>query len=260
MLYCEVYGSVFNKAAISIRNQQCYFKVLNLVINKLIDKLKVNKDVLKNETCTEFEVDNWIISRFVTKKLIPIVGIHPFPISELSLMSAAVCWSKPTHIFEWGTNIGKSARIFYETCKYFKISTEIHSIDLPDHEAHVEHPKNKRGMLVKGKTNVFLYQGDGLENSLTLIKKISKPIRPLFFIDGDHSYDSVYRELKGILENIINPHILLHDTFYQSEESHYNIGPFKAIEDVFKESTNKRFKKIITNIGLPGMTFMYTIT
>ena len=66
----------------------------------------------KKNTQGEFEVNNWIISEFIVEKLVPVVGVHPFPLDELSLMTAAVCRFQPELIFEWGTNIGKSARIF----------------------------------------------------------------------------------------------------------------------------------------------------
>src|SRR3989344_9247020 len=91
---------------------------------------------------TEFEVNNWVTSDFIVNKLVPIVGFHPFPLNELMLMTSAVCYFKPEFIFEWGTNIGKSARIFYEISKAFDIKTEVHSIDLPDDVFHDEHPKN----------------------------------------------------------------------------------------------------------------------
>ncbi|MDQ3112117.1 MAG: hypothetical protein M3R17_19715, partial [Bacteroidota bacterium] len=72
------------------------------------------KDPSLNENASEFEVNNWVVSEFVIDKLVPAVGMHPFPINELMLMTASVCRFKPELIFEWGTNIGKSARVFYE--------------------------------------------------------------------------------------------------------------------------------------------------
>jgi hypothetical protein len=213
-----------------------------------------------NKDCTEFEVNNWIISRFVLKKLVPIVGTMPFPLHEQMLMVAAVCRLQPTHIFEWGTNIGKSGRIFYETCRTFKVAAEIHSIDLPDDIEHCEHPKNKRGALVKGKKNVALHLGDGLDTSLRILSgSVSGPVRPLFFIDGDHSYASVRRELTGIVKAAPQANILLHDTLYQSQASGYNVGPHKAIQDVLADFPDK-FKIISQNSGLPGMTLLWQCT
>jgi len=214
------------------------------------------QDPAVNVNCSEFEVNNWIISEFIFQKLVPIVGITPYPINELALMVSAICRLKPTHIFEWGTNIGKSARIFYETAKHFGLSTEIHSIDLPDEIDHHEHPREKRGMFVKGIPAVWLYQGDGVETSLEIYRKVSDLCRPLVYIDGDHSYSAVKRELGEIIKNMPNASILLHDTFYQSAESGYNLGPYKAITDTLSNMPH-RYKNISTNTGLPGMTLLY---
>ncbi|MFA7192128.1 MAG: class I SAM-dependent methyltransferase [Candidatus Paceibacterota bacterium] len=227
------------------------------MLKKIIKILKNDhSNPSKNIRSTEFEVDNWRISNFVIKKLLIKVGYHPFPLSELSLMSASVCYFKPTHIFEWGTHIGKSARIFYETAKYFNINTEIHSIDLPDESPHAEHPGDSRGKLIRHIESIKLHQGDGVDTSLSIIKNINSECKPLFFIDGDHSYESVKRELSTIIKNVPNATIILHDTFYQSEDSNYNIGPWKAINEALEETENK-YKKITTNTGLPGMTLLY---
>jgi len=209
-----------------------------------------------NKNCTEFEVNNWIVSDFVLKKLIPVIGIKPFPLNELFFMTTTVLKFNPTHIFEWGTHIGKSARIFYEIIKSFNIKCEIHSVDLPDEIHHIEHPKNKRGKLVRGIKEVHLHQGDGLDISLKIYKEINGECRPLFFLDGDHSYESVKRELEGITKEVSNPIILVHDTFYQSKESNYNIGPYKAIQDITLKYPNK-YKVNSPDIGLPGMSLLY---
>ena len=120
---------------------------------------------LINAHCREFEVNKWALSEFIVRRLLPVVGIHPFPLDELLLMSAAVCRMRPRHIFEWGTHVGKSARIFYETSRWLGLDTTIHSIDLPDHVPHAEHPGVQRGMMVRGLASVRLYQGDGLETA-----------------------------------------------------------------------------------------------
>lgn len=208
-----------------------------------------------NRNCSQFEVNNWVISEFTLNKLIPIVGIRPFPLNEQMLMVGSVCRFKPTHIFEWGTNIGKSARIWYETIHHFKIASDIHSIDLPEQIDHIEHPHEKRGILVKDIPGVHLHEGDGLQTSLDILRTIKDPIRPFFFLDGDHSYESVTRELKGIKSACANPIILIHDTFYQSEESKYNIGPYVAIKNFL--SDEKDFMNITTDTGLPGITLLF---
>ena len=185
------------------------------------------------------------------------MDVQPFPLNEQMLMVAAVCRTRPSHIFEWGTNIGKSARIFHETCSTFAIPAEIHSIDLPDDVGHCEHPKDKRGLLVKGKKGVHLHLGDGLETSLDILsQRGAAAVRPLFFVDGDHSYESVKRELEGIINTVPRATVILHDTFYQSSESDYNIGPYNAIEEVLRSLPNQ-YKIYSQNLGLPGMTLLW---
>ena len=225
------------------------------MIIKLFNKSKFENANLSHAG-TEFEVNNWVTSDFIVNKLVPIVGFHPFPLNELMLMTSAVCYFKPEFIFEWGTNIGKSARIFYEISKAFNIPAEIHSIDLPDDVYHNEHPQTNRGKMVRGINQVTLHQADGLKCSFDLINKKKPKGRVLFFVDGDHSYESVKKELETILTNAPNAVVLLHDTFYQSAESNYNIGPFNAVKDVLENSKDK-YKVISTNMGLPGMTLVY---
>jgi cephalosporin hydroxylase len=213
-------------------------------------------DPVVNENCSEFEVNNWIISDFIIHDIIPVAGVHPFPLGDLVLMVSAVCRFKPTHVFEWGTHIGKSARIFYETISHFGISTQIHSIDLPENVDHVEHPHEQRGMLVRDIPEVKLHLGDGLTTSMEILSRVSAPVDPLFFLDGDHSYESVRRELQAILARFPRAAILVHDTFYQSRASGYNIGPYKAIENTLLE--RDAVSRIDTRTGLPGMTLLYT--
>ena len=204
----------------------------------------------------EFEIRNDIVSEFIISKLVPIVGVNPYPLSELSLMVAAVVYFRPTHIFEWGTNVGKSARIFFEICSRFRFDTQIHSIDLPDDVDHDEHPRKKRGYYVKGIKAVKLHWGDGVTTAINLCKSFDTELKPFFFLDGDHEYESVRRELQIIHDNVSFPAILVHDTFSQSEESGYNVGPFLAIQDFLKNVRGK-YDKIETHLGLPGITLLY---
>jgi len=231
---------------------------IKTTIKKVINLIKSDGgDVAKNVQCTEFEVDNWKTSEFIIKKLIPISGTHPYPIAELNLMVAAICRLKPQQIFEWGTNIGKSARIFYEIGKQFDIKFEIYSIDLPDDLDHQEHPRSTRGQMVKGLAGITLHQGDGLSKAIELFQHHSGK-STLVFIDGDHSYESVYRELNGVIVAMPQAHILLHDTFYQSSEAGYNIGPHKAVVETMAKIPGK-YRVMSAATGLPGMTLLYTL-
>jgi cephalosporin hydroxylase len=210
---------------------------------------------VKNPGCGEFEVDAWQLSAFVIKRLLPVVGMRPFPLNELMLLSAAVCRFTPSFIFEWGTHVGQSARAFYEITRHYGINCRIHSVDLPDDISHVEHPRETRGLMVKGLARVHLHQGDGLEVSLKLWESAGRPDRVVFFVDGDHSEHSVYRELAGITNAVPRPVVLLHDTFYQSSDSGYNVGPHRAIERIMQEHP-QRFKRLDSGLGLPGMSLL----
>ena len=210
----------------------------------------------KNPDCSEFEVDAWELSRYLVSELVPIVGMHPFPLHELMLMCAAVCRLRPAQVYEWGTHLGKSARVFHECAKHYKIPLEIHSVDLPDTAEHVEHPGNARGMLVRGLPNVHLHQGDGIDMSLAIWRSAGRSPAPLFYVDGDHAYESVLRELSAVAAEIPGASVLLHDTFYQSAESGYNVGPHRAIEEVLQAHPG-RYRRLDSGLGLPGMTLLY---
>lgn len=202
---------------------------------------------------TEFQL--WNISDFVLNTIVPIMGVRPFPLNELMLLVGATVETQPTEIFEWGTNVGVSARIFHETCKALAWQIPIHSIDLPDEAEHAEHPQSERGRLVRNLPNVILHQGDGLETSIKLYTRADQKGRPLFFLDGDHSYASVKRELDGIYEAAPEANFILHDTFFQSKESGYNIGPHLAAQE-FLSKHGSNFQVFEQNLGLPGMMFL----
>jgi cephalosporin hydroxylase len=235
-------------------------RIRNLLLRPKNEELQLGEYV-PNPNSSEFEVNNWKLSQLVVERLVPVVGIHPFPLNELLLMTGAVTYLKPQLIFEWGTHIGKAARIFYEVTDALDLKTVVHSIDLPDDVDHGEHPHEKRGILVHGLDRVKLHQGDGVDTALKIMGKSKKNAAGggvLFFIDGDHSYKTVKRELEQIIKKAPKAVILLHDTFYQSPDSEYNIGPYKAINDCLKKP--RKYKRIDSNWGLPGMTLLLPIT
>jgi hypothetical protein len=215
-------------------------------------------DPVRNPQGSEFEVDLWTLSEFVLDTIVPAVGVRPYPLNELLLMTAAACRLKPWVIFDWGTHIGVSARIFYECDKAFDLGFEIHSIDLPPEATHVEHPGLEHGRLVRGLDKVHLYRGNGVRVALELWHRLGKPERPLFFVDGDHAYESVRRELMLVFNTIPDASAIVHDTFFQSADSNYNVGPALAIDEVLK-SFPARFKAFKTGLGLPGMTLLATV-
>jgi len=212
-------------------------------------------DPVRNPAASEFEVDLWVLSRFLLEKIVPVVGTHPYPLNELLLMSAAACRLRPSVVFDWGTHIGASARIFYECDQAFKLGYEIHSVDLPPDANHVEHPGEEHGRLVRGLAKVHLHRGNGVKVALDQWQKLGRPKRPLFFVDGDHAYESVRDELDEIFSTVPDASALAHDTFYQSAESGYNVGPARAVEDMV-EKFPSRFRIVKSGLGLPGMTLL----
>jgi cephalosporin hydroxylase len=212
-------------------------------------------DPVPNPTASEFEVDLWTLSRFLLEKVVPVVGTHPYPLNELLLMTAAACRLRPSVVFDWGTHIGASARIFYECNKAFKLGYAIHSIDLPPDANHVEHPGQEYGRLVKGLVGVHLHRGNGIEVALEQWRKLGCPKRPLFFVDGDHAYESVRDELSQIFSTIPDASVLAHDTFFQSAEANYNVGPARAIDEIVGKIPG-RFHVVKSGLGLPGMTLL----
>jgi cephalosporin hydroxylase len=214
-------------------------------------------DPVRNPRGSEFEVDLWALSDFVLDTIVPVVGVRPYPLNELLLMTAAVCRLKPTVVFDWGTHIGVSARIFFECDKAFKLGFDIHSIDLPPDATHVEHPGQEHGRLVRDLDKVHLHRGDGVKLAIELWHRLGQPKRPLFFVDGDHAYESVRNELSEIFSTISDASALAHDSFFQSAESNYNVGPAHAIDEVVRNFSG-RFTVIKSGLGLPGMTLLAT--
>jgi cephalosporin hydroxylase len=200
------------------------------------------------------EADKWILSEFILLKLVPVIGVHPYPLDELLLMCSTLAYFKPDMILEWGTHYGKSARIFYDTAKYLQLGSEIHSIDLPPEAEHVEniHKTSQRGSFVRG-LPVTLHLGDGLTVAQQILRA-QKPALPLFFLDGDHSFESVRKEVNVIEEIAPRAVVLAHDTFFQGSESGYNCGPYKALSEF---TSQHHLPLQSTNLGLPGMSLTY---
>ena len=200
------------------------------------------------------EADKWELSEFILQKLVPVVGIHPYPLDELLLMCSTLAYFQPDIILEWGTHTGKSARIFYEAAAYLNLRTQIHSVDLPPDKEHIEniHEASQRGMFVRG-LPVALHLGDGLTIARKVLPEVN-PNLPLFFVDGDHSYASVKNELDGIKKLALRAVVLAHDTFWQGPESGYNCGPYEALSEFTKQY---RLPLQSTILGLPGMSLTY---
>lgn len=218
---------------------------------------KINIDYPENlhlSDRSQPEANKWVLSDFILNNLIPVVGVRPYPLDELLMMSSTLAYFKPDLVIDWGTHLGKSARVFYETAKYLKLQSQIHSVDLPPSVDHVENKLNssQRAMFVRD-LPVRLHLGDGPSVASEVLKEL-KPKLPMFFLDGDHSFASVQNELKVINSVTKRAVILVHDSFYQGPESGYNIGPFQALND-FAAQNHLPIQSTI--LGLPGMSLTY---
>jgi hypothetical protein len=71
-------------------------------------------------------------------------------------------------------------------------------------------------------------------------------------------FRTVRDELGTILTEVPNADILLHDTLYQSPESGHNIGPYRVVVDVLKE-TRSNYSLMSTQRGLPRLALLYQL-
>jgi hypothetical protein len=198
------------------------------------------------------KVDLWTLRRLLLPRVVPVAGTRPSSLNELLPMTAAACRLRPSVAFDWGTYIGSSARVFYECGKAFKLGYEIHSIDLPPDESHVEHPGQDHGRLVQG---VDLHRGNGVEVARDLRRNLGCPKRPLFFVDGDCARESVRDELDQIFSTVPDANALAHDTFFRSAESNYNAASARAIDEIVRKFP-RRFHLTKSGLVPPGMTLL----
>ncbi len=160
-------------------------------------------------TETEHYVDD-IVRRVVAE--IQEIELPGYGADEVTFLARCVIRARPTHVFEWGTNRGSSARIFYEIGNTLgnPLPFEVHSTELRIEEAFRDrdHPGEGVGLFVRD-LPVVLHEGDGLLTTLDLVDDIH-PAMPFFFLDGYHSYDQVRLELRS-LAPFAAP-IVLHDS------------------------------------------------
>lgn len=131
---------------------------------------------------------------------------------EVLFMAETMERLRPTHVFEWGTNRGSSARIFYEAAQILDLGSEIHTAELPAELAHRDrdHPGEQIGLYIQD-VPVLRHLGDGLEISLGLYGGL-RPERALFYLDGCHDYGEVLTELRSLCSSAPRAVLLLHDT------------------------------------------------
>jgi glycosyltransferase involved in cell wall biosynthesis len=203
----------------------------------------------------ELELDKRQLSRIVCDKLVPIVGVHPYPLDEQLFMTAAVRWMRPDIIVEWGTHIGASARIFFEAKTALGLEAEVHTIDLPPGAGHIENLSDPRlrARLIAGMP-VVRHVGDGAERARGILSAGAYR-RPLFFIDGDHTFRSVLRELEAVRSMAPQAAILVHDTHFRKLAPGTCCDPWIALEVFCRRHGLPRW---FSSLGPPGigLTFL----
>jgi cephalosporin hydroxylase len=195
------------------------------------------------------EADKWALSEVVIDRLVPIVGVRPYPLDELLLMATAFQYHLPDVVIDIGTHVGKSARIWFELARYFQSGTTVHTVDKCDPN-HPEYPGSSLGKFIRG-TPVKQHVQDGYACACDLIAE-NPTAGFLIFLDSDHEYQNVRRELE-LVKKIQRGCLLVHDTFYQPG-SHYNHGPYLAIQDCVVEAPVRQVFHLQT--GLPGMSYL----
>lgn len=129
---------------------------------------------------------------------------------DIGFMAHVVGEVQPTHIFEWGTNVGASARIFYELTEDWIPTVDIHSTDWrPPGSRCFEFPDRYQGYWVDG-LPVTLHEGDGLKTTLEGFKW-AKPARALVYLDDGHLFEENYVALETLHREHPDVSILVDD-------------------------------------------------
>lgn len=134
-----------------------------------------------------------------------------YPGDEMQFMCQAFLDVMPNAIFEWGTYNGSSARVFWECARILGHPCAIHTTELPVELTKLDgaHPGETPGEHIRD-TEVHQHRGDGVIESLVQWARIT-PARSIFFIDGDHSVEAVYREIMLVHRMVPRAIILVHD-------------------------------------------------
>lgn len=150
-------------------------------------------------------------------------GLPAYGDQEVEFFESILGRHRPTHVFEWGTNVGASARLFYEAALELGYECEVHTIEIPDELALMDrdHPGQRYGQWIKDiridpRSTVHPHRGFGLIESIRLWKEL-QPERALFFLDGNHSYGVVLAELEEICALDPDAVMMIHDTLLYTD-------------------------------------------
>lgn len=164
------------------------------------------------------------------------MGLPAYGDQEVEFFESVLGRHRPTHVFEWGTNVGASARLFHEASLELGYECEVHTVELPLDLAHLDrdHPGHRYGQWIEG-TSIHAHRGYGLITSLTLYAQYT-PERALFFLDGNHEHAVVLAELEAISETAPSAVMMVHDTINLTGtaiETFLNWTPYRREDCLF---------------------------
>ena len=139
------------------------------------------------------------------------LGLLGYTPPEVTFLYETMETLRPGIIVEWGTNVGYSARILYEAKVLLGLRTAVHSVDIA-REAPILRPEDEgkeRGHHVQG-LNVALHVGHGAQEAVS-ITAMSGRARPLFFVDDNHGYDMLSRDLEMLARDTPLAVLVVHD-------------------------------------------------
>eukprot|EP00802_Teleaulax_amphioxeia_P004375 Tamp_04379.p1 GENE.Tamp_04379~~Tamp_04379.p1 ORF type:complete len:346 (+),score=24.92 Tamp_04379:2179-3216(+) len=256
-----------------------------------------------------FQVSHILVHE-VTRRitLLDLENSQTYPPHELALMVSAMVHARPDFVLEWGTNIGVSSRVFVEAAEMLGLATQVHTFDVKTQQktgstGWVANARKCQGneereyfkeYKIFGKPCVHMHIGDGLDGAFAVYEAEAwAAARVLWFVDGDHSYEAVARELFSIAghascqrpsfssssdaddsqgsSDILDSrwswkgdgcYILCHDVFADSipcdERGCPEPGVGAAIRQ-FLASHSHRFARIDAVFSNPGMTLLYPL-
>jgi hypothetical protein len=173
---------------------------------------------------------------------------------EVGFMADTLRLYRPSHVFEWGTNRGSSARIWFEAAQLLELDCVVHTFELPIWLAYLspEHPGVDWAQQIRDVPAVQAHRGDGGFAAVSLCLEIGAT-RPLFFVDGDHSFEAVRRELTMIGRAVPHAVIVLHDTNHPA--SHGPTGPAQAVTEYLLERSHAITVEVLESQA--GMTRLW---
>lgn len=132
---------------------------------------------------------------------------------EVGFMAETAWRTDPDVIFDWGTNLGASARIFHEL-HYCEVVT----VDLPPalEPLDRDHAGVSTGRILH--PSIRQLHGDGVTMALQTFRE-GPYVKPLFFLDGCHLAENVFREIWSINRVCPQGSLLIHDTRQQPGKS-----------------------------------------